>query len=189
VLVNVLTKSAKCLLLWCSRHCTVYGSHSYLIPSSSFLLEKWIVSRSVKFLAFNGTWKFVTTLTRAHLFFLHCDRWIQSTPSHHISQRSNLLWSLPGLSGASVFPTKSFYSFCSVCATCPIHLILLHVITQITFIWAVHQSWGSSFCNLFKAPVTSFHLSPNSFLSTLFLNTLGLLVYPLMWETMFHAQK
>jgi hypothetical protein len=45
----------------------------------------------VKFPAFCGTWSFITISTRACHMFLSWDRWIQSTPSHHISWRSVLI--------------------------------------------------------------------------------------------------
>jgi len=50
------------------------------------LLEKLNFPLLVKkFPAFCGIWRFITMSTRAYHMFLSWDRWIQSTPSHHIS--------------------------------------------------------------------------------------------------------
>ena len=59
------------------------------------------------------------------------------------------------------------------CATCPAHLILLNLITQI-ICFEECRSLSSSLCSLFQSPVTSSLLSPNILLNTLFSNTLNL---------------
>jgi hypothetical protein len=61
-------------------------------------------------------------------------------------------------------------------ATYPIHLILLHLITQILF-GEEHTPHTASHYVLFSKPVTPTFVGPYIFLSTLFLNTLSLCSY------------
>jgi len=81
--------------------------------------EKFIVFQLVKkLLAFHGTRRFITVLTRARHLSLSWSRWIHSTHSHPISVKSILILSsllrfrsyesslLP-----SRFPSKILYSF------------------------------------------------------------------------------
>jgi hypothetical protein len=58
-------------------------------------------------------------------------------------------------------------------ATCPTHLILLHLITRIIF-GQECRSWSSSLRNFLQSSVTSSFLDPNTYLSTLSLNKLRL---------------
>ena len=53
----------------------------------------------------------------------------------------------------------------------PAKLVILYVITRIMYD-EVYRSLCSSLCGLHHSPVTSSHLGPNIFLSTLFSNTL-----------------
>ena len=58
-------------------------------------------------------------------------------------------------------------------ATCPDHFILLDFITR-TILAEKYRPLTSSLCSFLHSPVTSFLLSPNILLNTLFSNTLSL---------------
>jgi len=58
-------------------------------------------------------------------------------------------------------------------ATCPAHLIRLDF-TTCTILGKEYRSFSSSLCSFLRSPVTSSLLGPNTFLHTLFSNTLSL---------------
>jgi hypothetical protein len=58
-------------------------------------------------------------------------------------------------------------------ATCPVHLILLALIT-LTILGEEYKPCSSSLCSFLQPPVISSLLDPNILLSTLFSNTLNL---------------
>ena len=73
----------------------------------------------------------------------------------------------------SDFPTKNLCTplLSPIRATCPAHLILLHLI--IRTIWGEeYRSLSSSLCSFLYSPVTSSLLGPNILLNTLLSNTL-----------------
>jgi hypothetical protein len=73
-------------------------------------------------------------------------------------------WSLPfrcSDQNLNVFPISAMY------ATCPAHLILLDLITLMTFS-KTYKLWSSSLCSVLQPPATSSLLGPSIFLSTLF---------------------
>jgi len=87
--------------------------------------------------------------------------------SHH------LCLGLPSCLLPSGLSTKILYSplLSPTCATCPTHLILLDLITQI---FGQYRSQSVSLCCLSHCPLTLSLIGPNIFLSTLFPNTLSL---------------
>ena len=68
------------------------------------------------------------------------------------------------LCASFIYPTRS---------TCPAHLILVYLITRITF-GEQYRSLSSSCCSLLHSPVTSSLLVTNTFLSTISSNILRL---------------
>ena len=104
---------------------------------------------------------------------------IHSLPSSVLKIHLNIILpSMPGSSKWSIslrFPLqKTLYAHIlfSICATCPVHLIL-HIITQTT-LGEQYRSLSSSVCTSLHSPVTSSLLGPNILLSTLFLLTLSI---------------
>ena len=88
-----------------------------------------------------------------------------------------ILFSTPWSSKWSVshtFPHQNavFIFFSSICATCPGHLILLNLITQIMF-GEEYISLSSSLCSLLHTHFTSSYLGTNILLSTLFSDILS----------------
>jgi hypothetical protein len=100
---------------------------------------------------------------------------------HTISSRfivilfSYLCLGLPNGLFPSDFPTKILYVFLIslMHATCAAHIILLDLITPITF-GEVYKLWSPSLCSLLQPPVPSSLLGPNVLLRTLFPNALSL---------------
>ena len=156
---------------------------TYLLnPWSRVLLEKLNGFRLVKkFPAFYGTRMFITAFTSARHLSLSCDRSIQSTPSHHTSWRSILIfssiyaWVSQVVSFPEVSPTKSLYMplLLPIRATSSAHLILPCFITR-TIFGEQYRSLSSSLCNFLHSPVAPSLLRPNILLNTLFSNTLSL---------------
>ena len=164
-------------------HLQTFLSIPYLLtPWCRVLLEKLTGLQVVKkFPAFDGTRRFITTLTSVHHLSLSWASPTQSIYPHPTSWRSILILSthlclgLPSGLLPSGFPTKTLYTPLSslIRATCPAYLILLDFITR-TILCEEYRSFSSSLSNLLHSPVTSSLLGPN-ILNTMFSNTLSFL--------------
>jgi hypothetical protein len=88
---------------------------------------------------------------------------------------SHLHLGLPSGHSPSGFLTKTLCTplLSPTHATFPVHLILLDLITRITF-GEQYRSLSISLCSFLYFPVTSSLLGPNIILSTLFVSTLSL---------------
>jgi len=97
----------------------------------------------------------------------HTTSWRSILISYHLSL------GLPSGLLPSGLPTKILYAplLFTICATCPAHLIILDLITQIN---GEYRSWSASLCCLPHSPITSSLVGPNIFLSTLLPNALSL---------------
>ena len=94
----------------------------------------------------------------------------QSSPCpapHYLKNNFNIIIPATSRSSKWFLPTKTLYTplLSPISATCPTHLILLDLITQII-------SSSSSLCSFLHSPVTSSLLDSNISLSTLFSNTI-----------------
>jgi len=100
---------------------------------------------------------------------------VRAFTSHLLKIHFNIILGLPNSLFLSGFSTKTLYApFLSPKrSTCPANLIVLDLITPVTF-GEQYTSLSSSLCSLLYSPVTSSPLRPNILLNTLFSNTLSL---------------
>ena len=154
------------VLLWFESYLYTYLFTYFMEKSPSWEANSsWLVN---KFPAFYRTWRFVTAFTSARHLSLSWARSIQSMPANPTSWRSILILSshlclgLPSGLFPSGFPNKTPYKplLSPICATCPTHLILLDLITQIIFD-EEYRSLSSSLCSFLHCRVTSSFLGPN----------------------------
>ena len=107
----------------------------------SIVLDKLAGSQLVKkFTALYGTWRFINALTSARLLYLCLPRSIQTMPPPPAFSWWSvlILSSHPRLSPQvvsfpHVSPSKPCMNLITLRSTCPIHFILLDVITRIIF--------------------------------------------------------
>jgi hypothetical protein len=144
-----------------------------------------------KFCALHGTRRFIN---RIHKIWPPVPILNEMNPIHTpyiTSEKSNLILfsylrlGLPSRLFHSRFPTRTLYSLFlpQVCATCPTHLILRYLITQIIF-GEEYRSLSSSLCSLLQFRVISSLLGPDIFLGT-YSRILSEYVRPSMWRTKF----
>jgi hypothetical protein len=164
--------------LWIVIYIKVLWLTDWLTPYRRVFLEKPIFTLLVnKFPTLYGTWKFITAFSNVsqmhpvHTFHPISQRYIVILSPHlFVGRTSSRL-----LSG---FLIKSVFLICPLCAMCPIHLILLNLITLIIFSEA-YKLCSSSLCSLLQPPTTSFLLGPNIPFSILFSNPFCLWLFHL----------
>jgi hypothetical protein len=147
-----------------NRHRHTYV-HTYILP---YLLTPWIrvllekltgLQLVKKLPAFYGTRWFITAFTSARQLSLSWSSSIQSIPPHPTSWRfalilfSHLRLGLRSGLYPSGFPTKTLYTPLPfpIRATCPAHLILLHLITR-TIVGEEYRSLSSSLWSFLHSP-------------------------------------
>ena len=148
----------------------------FLTPRSRIFLEKLTDLQLVKkFPAFYGTRRFIIALQVSTNAPILSQIDPVHTPTFHLLKihRNIILPSTPGSPQWSLshrFPNQNpVHPSPPIRATCPAHLILLHMITR-TILGEGYRSLSSSLCSLLHSPVTSSLLGPNILLSTLFSN-------------------
>jgi len=143
-------------------------------PGSRILLENVTGSQLVKkFPPFYLTLNFITVFTSARNVFQFWATSVQSMPLYPTSWRcTSILFShpwqdLPSGPFPSGFSTRNLYTplFFPIRATWPARLILLYLITRITF-GEKYRSFSSSLPSFLQSPLTSSLLGPNILLST-----------------------
>jgi len=126
----------------CSQMNSHYTPSNWLtdwLHGAESFLEKLTSSQLVKkFPAFYGTQRFITAFIRAHHLSVSWARSIQSMPPpHFLKIHFNIIPHLCLGSPSDLFPpdfpTKTLYALLLAPSTCPAHLILLDLITQIIF--------------------------------------------------------
>ena len=151
------------MTIGCERLSHVRNNKYLLTPWCRVLLKKLTGLQLVKkFPAFHVTRRFITALTSVRHLSLSWASPILPIYPHPTSWRSVLILythlRLGLLSGLfpSGFPTNILYTPLSspIRATCPVHLILLYVITR-TILGEEYKSFSSSLCNLLHFPVIS----------------------------------
>ena len=130
-----------------------------------------------KFPAFYGTHSFMTACTGIQHLSLSWARSNEPKPPHPTSILilfSHLCVGLPDDILPLGLPIKTLCAtpLSSVCTTCPIHLIVLDLMTWIIF--GEKYTSSSSSLLVFSVPVTMSFFGPNIFLYILLLNTLSL---------------
>ena len=152
--------------LACHSKENIYSNFSnyWLIPRSRAILEKLTGSQlDKKFPEFYEAWRFITAFTSTHHLPLSWARSIQSMNQYPGSWRSILILSfharlgLPSCLSPSGFRTKTLYilPISPIRAICPVHLLLLDLITR-TILGEQYRSLSSSFCSFLLSTVISF---------------------------------